>query len=106
MDPRDSSREKWLSIGVVKKTAPSVMEKRWDKDMPAYKNLRKNGLQPRGIDGCAELEAKAVDRIEVEMGHIFDTKKELSEARAGMRLAEDMQLGLSSFGEAYPRDGV
>lgn len=40
--------------------------KNWDRDMPAYKRLRANGLQPRGIDGAADLEAKATSAAEVE----------------------------------------
>lgn len=38
----------------------------WDKDMPAYKRLRKNGLQPRGIDGAAEIEKRATTEAQVE----------------------------------------
>lgn len=38
----------------------------WDKDMPAYKRLRKNGLQPRSIDGSAELERRATTEAQVE----------------------------------------
>lgn len=38
----------------------------WDKDMPAYKRLRKNGLQPKQIDGSAEIEKKATERWQVE----------------------------------------
>lgn len=40
--------------------------KNWDKDMPAYKRLRANGLQPKGIDGAAALEAKATTAAQVE----------------------------------------
>jgi hypothetical protein len=40
--------------------------KNWDKDMPAYKRLRKNGLQPKSIDGSAALEARATTAAEVE----------------------------------------
>ena len=40
-------------------TATNRTAKNWDKDMPAYKRLRQNGLQPRGIDGAAALEARA-----------------------------------------------
>ena len=34
-------------------------ERNWNKDMPAYKRLRANGLQPKRIDGAAEVEKKA-----------------------------------------------
>lgn len=40
--------------------------KNWDKDMPAYKRLRQNGLQPRGIDGAAEVEKRATESWQVE----------------------------------------
>lgn len=48
----------------------SEMEKRWNKDMPAYKRLRQNGLQPKQIDGSAELEKKAKHEWQVETGII------------------------------------
>lgn len=40
--------------------------KNWDRDMPAYKRLRKNGLQPERIDGCAAIEATAETAAQVE----------------------------------------
>jgi len=45
-------------------------EKGWNKDMPAYKRLRQNGLQPKSIDGSAELEKKAKHEWQVETGII------------------------------------
>ena len=42
--------------------------KRWDRDMPAYKRLRQQGYQPRGIDGAAEVERKAVHDWQVNTG--------------------------------------
>lgn len=41
-------------------------EKGWNKDMPAYKRLREQGLQPRQIDGSAVLEAKANEKWQIE----------------------------------------
>lgn len=43
-------------------------ERNWQKDMPAYKRLRQNGLQPKGIDGAAEIEKKAKHEWQVETG--------------------------------------
>jgi hypothetical protein len=43
-------------------------ESRWDKDMDAYKRLRRDGLQPAKIDGSAEVEKKAETRFQVESG--------------------------------------
>lgn len=45
-------------------------ENRWHKDMPAYKRLVQDGLQPPRIDGCAELEAKATSKHEIESGRV------------------------------------
>jgi hypothetical protein len=41
-------------------------EKRWNRDMPAYKRLRKQGLQPRAIEGASLLEKHATDRWQIE----------------------------------------
>jgi hypothetical protein len=43
-------------------------EKQWNVDMPAYKRLRKDGLQPKSIDGSAEMEKKAKHEWQVETG--------------------------------------
>lgn len=68
------------SIALGSGTAPTrrpgaetveAREKRWAKDMPAYKELRKQGMQPPKIDGSAELAAKAETRFEVESGQIL-----------------------------------
>ena len=54
--------------------ATEAREKRWSKDMPAYKELRAQGLQPPRIDGAAELATKAETRFEVESGKILSGK--------------------------------
>lgn len=43
-------------------------EERWAKDLPAYKRLRQNGLQPRSTEGAARLEALAESPAQVELG--------------------------------------
>lgn len=43
-------------------------ERNWQKDMPAYKRLRNEGLQPKRIDGAAEVEKKAEHKWQVETG--------------------------------------
>jgi hypothetical protein len=46
----------------------NATERRWEKDMDAYKRLRRDGLQPAHIDGAREIEQKATDRSQVETG--------------------------------------
>lgn len=41
-------------------------EANWNKDMPAYKRLRKEGLQPKTIDGCHAVEQLATTREQIE----------------------------------------
>lgn len=62
------------------------MEARWDKDMPAYKRLRQNGLQPPRIDGSAILESQATTDKQIEMGTLADAKK----IELGDRMSRDM----------------
>ena len=59
----------------------NATEKQWDKDIPAYVRMRKNGEQPPRIDGCADLDARASTRFEVESGQIMEGKsKQIAEA--------------------------
>lgn len=46
----------------------NATERRWEKDMDAYKRLRRDGLQPAKIDGAREVEQKAEHRSQVETG--------------------------------------
>lgn len=57
----NSTTSRGAEVAATNQTA-----KNWDKDMPAYKRLRKEGLRPRSIDGAAELEKKATERWQVE----------------------------------------
>lgn len=41
-------------------------ERGWNKDMDAYKRLRREGLQPRQIDGSAVLEKHASEKWQIE----------------------------------------
>src|SRR5688572_16940178 len=92
---------RWSSVAVAPSATPSRnggaeavatndRESRWQRDMPAYRELRRQGLQPRQIDGCDELSAKATDRFEVEVGHVLKTKEQRDSAKEGMSLAQQM----------------
>lgn len=69
-------------------------EKRWNRDMPAYKRLREQGYQPAGIDGAADLERDAETRFEIESGRVYKGKeKDVTEA---VQFVEDL-TGKSIF---------
>ena len=46
----------------------NTTERNWNKDMPAYKRLRADGLQPKKIDGAANVEKRAQEGWQVETG--------------------------------------
>lgn len=53
-------------------TSPTLTERRWDRDMPAYKRLVDQGYQPPRIDGCGDIETNAEHVKEVELGRAID----------------------------------
>lgn len=96
----ETQREHYLSISVAPSATPSrkggadaarinAKEKEWARDMPAYKNLRKNGVQPKSIDGAARLEG-ATDKLEVEAGALFPTPEIRKQVREGQVRAAEM----------------
>lgn len=66
-------------------------DKRWDEDMRAYKAMRANGIQPKRIDDCAKLEARANDQFEVEMAQLVPdrVKPQVKEGLAIVQAMED-----------------
>lgn len=80
MPTRSQSKE---SLSVAKTEAG------WEKDLPAYKRLRRDGLQPPHIDGSAKLEAVARDKVEVEAGKSYGNK---------LSIAKDVKTVLTEAG--------
>lgn len=69
-------------------------DKRWDQDMGAYRRLRHNGIQPKRIDDCAELETRATDQFEVEMAKIVP-KAHKRAVQEGLAITREMDLQVS-----------
>lgn len=67
-----------------------AQDKQWDKDMPAYKRLRMNGIQPKRIDDSAELETRANDQFEVEMATIVP-KEMKPKVREGLEIVSALE---------------
>lgn len=63
MTSTNSTTSRGKEIAAINKT-----ERQWNVDMPAYKRLRREGLQPKRIDGAAEVEKKAEHKFQVETG--------------------------------------
>jgi hypothetical protein len=62
----------------------------WDKDMPAYRRMRHNGVQPPRIDDCAVLEREATDQFEVEMGKIVP-KGLHTRVKEGLAISKELE---------------
>jgi|ERR1051326_283592 hypothetical protein len=76
----------WRSIAFASKLPEfNKDDSNLDRDRDAYKRLRAQGMQPRGIDDCRHLENEANDRWEVEHHHILGGPK----VRAAVREAEE-----------------
>jgi hypothetical protein len=64
--------EKARSVSFQSKgNRPRQVERILERDMDAYKRLRADGLQPGNVLGAADLETRAVAKVEVETGHII-----------------------------------
>lgn len=48
--------------------ADMARESRWNRDIPAFQELRKNGVQPRQIDGCGDVAQSDAERFEIQTG--------------------------------------
>jgi hypothetical protein len=66
-------------------------DKQWDKDMPAYQRIRRNGVQPRRIDDAAQLETRANDQFEIEMATIVP-KNMKSRVQEGLNICKELEL--------------
>lgn len=53
-------------------TDTTLTERKWDKDMPAYKRLYDDGLNPAKIDGAYVMERSATHPREIELGRPLD----------------------------------
>lgn len=71
-------------------SAIKAKESRWDRDGEAYKRLRKEGLQPAGIDGCALTETMATHPLEVEKQRPVHPQ-EIDVKQFANALADDLQ---------------
>lgn len=77
----DEFKEKLRSLSFS--TGKSLTQRREDQlsaDLDAYSRLKKNGVQPRGIDGSAHLETRATDKVEIDYG-LAATPKGLKKAK-------------------------
>ena len=68
-----------------------VSERAMVEDLDAYTRFRKNGVQPKGVNGAAAMEQAAHTKFEVESGRLFKKAKVA-------RKYEEMQHHLANGG--------
>jgi len=59
-----------VQFGNVEAPVERSIEQRIEKDLPAYKRMRDNGLQPPSTRNAYELEQRANTEFEVKMGKL------------------------------------
>lgn len=67
--------------------AIEAKEQRWQRDMPAYARFRRQGIQPKAIDGADEMEARARTRFQIETGIYVSSEEKVQE---GMGMAQEL----------------
>lgn len=79
--------EKYRTIGISASAVPSRKtgvaqrnhdQKQFQKDAAAYRRLRRDGTQPRRVDGSAELEVRADSKEQIEQA-VFTGGKRVAE---------------------------
>lgn len=86
-----------IQFGNVEAPAERVMEQRMERDLPAYRRLRANGLQPKTTKNCAELETRAHSQREIEIGGLVEPKLlRQYESRISEGMAASRDLGFST----------
>lgn len=92
VDGCDACRYRTIALGHNSTTTggraaegEKALEQRWERDRPAYKRLRQEGLQPKTIRGSADIEARAETRLEVETGHLMTASqaRQVADVMAG-----------------------
>ena len=69
--------------GAMSVQATNDLAKQWDRDIPAYQSLVRDGLQPETVDGAADLMARAETKDEVEHNVVYTPtqRKEIEAAK-------------------------
>lgn len=88
---------KAVSFGVLTDSGSKRVERKEQvlaADLPAYRRLRRDGLQPKGIDGAAELEKHVANgQWDIDLGRIVPLS-EKSRVEEGYHMAQEMGLGV------------
>lgn len=74
----------------VEVRAVDEREDRWHADMPAYKRMRKQGMQPTQIDGAAAIENKVGDQFDINYHHLYDQGVTRERVKEGAEQAEQI----------------
>ena len=82
-DPDDCTLCRYRSVSIAASSMPTrstaAQQKKFsdatDRDLPAYKRLKDDGIQPTATNGAAEMERRATEKFEVETGQLAPDRK-------------------------------
>jgi len=77
----------------MRRTGATGREQQLARDRDAYRRLRAEGLQPRTVEGSAEIEATADHRHEIEMGHVFPKDRYPDRAGTWAKVDDGLEAG-------------
>jgi len=58
-------------------------------DLPAYKRLRRDGLQPKAVDGSAELEKRVNSQWDINLGR-YVPEKDMPRVREAVEVSKEL----------------
>lgn len=74
-----------------------IKDRQWERDNKEYRTLRRQGYQPKTIDGCADLAGKVNSQFEIETSHLFP-KEMIPMVLEAQEIAQNIQETGSSDG--------
>lgn len=85
-----------IGAGALENRGAAVREadgkdRQLDRDLHSYRDMRKSGLQPKQIDGSADLASKVNDQFDIDLGVVVP-KKEKTRVKDGFAFAKEAGL--------------
>lgn len=97
----ETQREHYCSIQIAPSATPTrnggqvqalnAKQKRWDRDIAAVNQMKKDKIVPRQVDGAAEWLAKADDKLEIERFQKFNNIEMVKEVQAELDTPKPME---------------
>lgn len=89
----ETQAEHYKSVAIFGPSSQRDAARREDADMHAYKRLVQSGVQPKKIEGAAELERGAETKHEVEHASLYTSKRQRNRLTKAFEEASTIPTG-------------